>query len=88
MFAGCLNRHKNLAGYLNGLFDSTKLKARHDQLAQEMLRRGYKHDSPLPYFNDPQIGYVFSEKENLAELRKRCKDCRRIQNRIKQKEKK
>ena len=77
MFVGTILKSKSLNGYFqNGLLEVHSLKKRHLQLAQEMIVRGYKHKSKLPYFRSWQEGYV-SRKDNLIELSKRCVDCRR-----------
>ncbi len=65
-----------------GHIELTKYKERHDDLAAEMLSRGYQHRSPL---EAPDFSYLPKEhykakvdiKESLKELCKRCKDCRK-----------
>ena len=81
MFLGTLEKGKKLNGYLSkGLFDLRLLQSRHDELANEMLRRGYKHNSPLNVskllLSDSEkfYGHVNIE-ENLKELSNRCFDC-------------
>ncbi len=78
MFAGCLLRGKNISGYIrNSLVEVHSIKARHARLAEEMVKRGYQHASPLPEFKDYQAGSVDIEK-SLQELRERCPDCARL----------
>lgn len=53
---------------------------RHDEVAQEMEKRGMNHDSPLQYrdslgFHSDLIGVPF-QKVNRASLFSRCSDCR------------
>jgi len=75
MFAGCLIRNKNLSGYVNtGLVDLSMLKTRHDILAEELLRRGYNHNSQYPTIELPSLGYI-DIVANEAELRRRCRKC-------------
>lgn len=76
MFVGCINKGKNILGYIEkGLVDTSTLKARHNELANEMEARGFKHESPLPLFYYADIGYVDKDK-NMIELNKRCSKCK------------
>jgi hypothetical protein len=83
MFRGSLLKGTTLTGFLGrGLLDSRRLVSRHDQLAQEMLHRGYRHASPLP--EDFDINAVPGEVDvqvSMAEITSRCEDCRRLQTR-------
>jgi len=75
MFVGCINKGKCIDGYLNGLVEIHNIKKRHDQIAKEIERRGFKHNSPLPKYKKKKLGKV-SIKNNIKELRKRCKKCK------------
>lgn len=87
MLLGSLARGKNLRGFFEkGLLEPRSLSARHDELAAEMLVRGYVHRSPLDSLaleraladlsRDDRDRVVDREKaEN--ELRRRCEECRR-----------
>lgn len=78
MFVATLNQGKSVRGYLdNGLLEVHNLKKRHEELSEEMERRGMKHQSKLPFFKIIKLGKV-SPRKNLIELKKRCKNCRRI----------
>ena len=56
------------------------MKDRHEELAREMILRGYKHDSP---YEQPDLSYLSEEdregkvdrEESLKELERRCKEC-------------
>jgi hypothetical protein len=56
-------------------------KFRHDELADEMIRRGYRHESPC---QQPDFSYLSEEERfmlvdkgtSLKELLRRCPDCR------------
>ena len=51
MFFSNIKNKKNISGYLkNGLIETHNLKKRHNILSKELLRRGYKHKSPLAFF--------------------------------------
>ena len=81
MFVGTLNKGYHVGGYIRkGLLEIHNLKLRHSQLASEMERREYKHNSPLPNYLRVYSGQI-NKTKNLKELIKRCKKCR---NRIKQ----
>lgn len=76
MFVGTLNLRKNIQGYLdNQLIEIHNIRKRHDELVNEMKKRGMKHFSKLPKFKSFEAGYVDS-KLNLSELKRRCRDCR------------
>jgi hypothetical protein len=76
-FVGCIRKGTSLKGYIeNGLIEVHNLKKRHQQLAKEMIERGYNHKSPLPEFKDYECGRIDRE-ENINELRKRCSECQK-----------
>lgn len=58
-----------------GQVDTAKLQERHDELAEEMERRGMDHDSPLDYEDELELGEIDVDA-NRAELAERCADCR------------
>lgn len=80
-FVGCIKKGTSLAGYVEkGLVEVHNIIKRHNLLAEEMVRRGYRHLSPLQEFTCQEIGCVNVE-QNINELRRRCKNCReRIEN--------
>jgi hypothetical protein len=56
------------------------MQARHDELAQEMVNRGYNHMSPyiqpdLSYLPDGQRYAKVDIAISLQDLRKRCQKC-------------
>ena len=72
MMVGALLKHKTLTGfYAAGLIDTTQISPRHDAIVLEMLRRGYRHQSPLPAFVDPERGWLRTETPQG-----RCEACR------------
>lgn len=83
MFIGTVKRGVSVEGYIRDkLFDPPLLEYRHDQLADEMLDRGIKHTSPievlevlLQRYGSLPLGTV-DESANLAELVRRCPNCR------------
>ena len=56
-------------------------KNRHDLLAKEMDKRGYKHNSPLEqpdfsYLPEKQRSFVVDVEASIKELVRRCPNCR------------
>lgn len=84
MFLGTLKRNKKVDGYLNkNLFEPMALYWRHNQLALEMVERGYNHNSEM--FDVPDSVLNLSEdkrsvridrKAALEDLLDRCPECR------------
>ena len=77
MFVGAVKKGFGVEGYLrDGFFEPRTLQKRHDEIAQEMVRRGYSHKSPLP---DVDTSHLRDGKidinRNIEDLRSRCKDC-------------
>ena len=87
MFVGTINAGISVKGYLEGgLLEIHNLKRRHDVLAREMKKRGFRHVSPLlrlkKRYQAGRAGSV-SVKANMAELRRRCGFCSRRQDALK-----
>jgi hypothetical protein len=83
MFVAGIQRGLNLQGYLDKqLLEPHNIVRRHDELVRELQRRGYHHRSPLPEFVPPRVGRV-NRRVNLAELARRCKQCRHMQQKKK-----
>jgi hypothetical protein len=78
MFVGTIKRGKNIRGYLEkGLLEIHNLQNRHDQLAEEMQSRGYKHNSPIDFVYKMKAGKI-NTKQNAVELYHRCAECRKL----------
>lgn len=82
MFLGSLLKGKSIDGFINdGLVEVHTLDVRHEEIAQEMLRRGYNHKSPLPEGTADvlyEAGRV-DPKRSLEDLANRCEECRERQ---------
>lgn len=78
MFLGTISKGKSIQGYLDrGLVEVHNLAIRHDQLAQEMINRGYNHQSPFPAdYQGQKLGIVDRDK-SLTDLIRRCSDCKK-----------
>ena len=75
---GSLNKCKSVQGHIDrGQVEIHNIKKRHDQLVNEIERRGYKHLSPRPIFKIYKAGKI-NISENEKELIQRCKECRRL----------
>lgn len=63
--------------------EPSSMKLRHDNLAAEMLRRGYNHQSP---YEQPDISYLQNSERyvkvdleyNIKDLSDRCLDCGKL----------
>lgn len=76
MFAGTLKKGISTKGYTEtGLFDLSKIRQRHDQIAREMKKRGMNHQSEIDPIVDGLKGGYIDQKANLNELKRRCKQC-------------
>jgi len=75
MFAGHFRKGRALGGYAP-MCETDKIASRHDALATEMERRGYKHKSPLDFVPAKAQGKI-DRAASLAELIRRCPACAR-----------
>jgi len=76
-FRGTIKKGTSLKGYIEkGLVEVHNIKSRHDELANEMIKRGYNHKTPLEEFNCQKIGVVDSQK-NILDLIERCDECKK-----------
>jgi len=76
MFAGSIRLGKNIAGFIaKGFVETDKIKSRHDDLAVELKKRGFKHKSPMEAFDIVANGKV-DVQANLVSLSTRCVMCR------------
>lgn len=84
MLAGSLAMKRNLQGFLKrGLIEPSSLKTRHDELALEMERRGFRHSSPIVSLPDSSyLGEiherVVDSRKSREELISRCRKCRML----------
>lgn len=85
MFAGCINKGKNISGYIDkGLVEISKINGRHEELALEMKRRCYKHSSPCPKIDVIKaVEGMVDISKSRAELARRCPECKRLQKKYK-----
>lgn len=84
MFLGTLRKKISINGYIqNDLLEPLSLKSRHDELAEEAIRRGYNHTSPLDFsdevifehLTDIQISHKIDKDNSLLLLVTRCNQC-------------
>jgi hypothetical protein len=80
-----VKKHNMDTRIIRGQIQVNDMKIRHDELAQEMLSRGFKHQSP---YEMPDISYIPEElinrkvdiEKNIEDLKSRCEKCRDIIN--------
>ena len=76
MFMGCIVNGSSIDGYIrNGLVEVHNIRKRHDELAEEMIGRGYNHKSPMSWEANIKVGVV-DVTTNYIELLSRCSRCR------------
>ena len=78
MFIGAVDRGYSVKGYLEkGLLEVHSLYSRHEELAREMKRRNYRHNSEIDgkWKQVEELGSIDREK-NLKRLIDRCSRCR------------
>lgn len=76
MFAGTLRRGISLQGYFDhNCFEPKSLFTRHEALAGEMKKRGFRHTSPLEVLeqSDPRL---INRELAYKMLHDRCEKCR------------
>jgi len=77
-------KHHSISGRISPivLIEPNNMQQRHDELAQEMLRRGYNHQSP---YQQPDLSYLKDSERyakvdldyNIRDLMDRCPECRK-----------
>jgi len=78
LFVWNIDRQHSVEGYIaKGLLETHNLYARHAELAQELRRRGYHHNSELDVkWKLTEKAGSIDKKRNLLELIDRCAKCR------------
>ena len=76
-----VKKHKKDKYIENNCIEPSSMQKRHDELAEELLRRGYNHQSPfeapdISYLPEDQRNYKVDVKTSLKDLCERCPDCR------------
>lgn len=71
MFVGHLKRGRPVHNYI---VRTDAIESRHEELSVEMLRRGYKHNSPLVYKDTVGVNTV-DPIRSLRALCSRCNEC-------------
>ena len=76
MLAGSLVRGRSIDGFLaKGLLAPSAMQTRHAQLVAEMLRRGYRHASPLETAGLQLPAGKVDRRVSIADLMARCSLC-------------
>lgn len=66
-----------------GQIEPNSMEIRHNELALEMLRRGYIHKSPyfipdLSYLSNKQKYFKVNKIEAITDLYNRCEECKKL----------
>ena len=79
MFLGSIRKGISLKGYVaKNLLEIDSLKSRHDEIAVEMGRRGFGHESDLDIAEGETLGVpraIIDKAASRAELFRRCPRC-------------
>lgn len=84
MLASSFNLGHNLNKfYEKRLIEPLSLFERHDAIVEEIERRGWKHNSPMPRVdmsdvNEQHIRTTVDIQESYLELMRRCDDCQSL----------
>lgn len=77
MLLGSLAKGRSIAGHVaRGQLEPRNAIKRHDRLARELSRRGYDHKSPARADVALPINGSVDRSKSLADLTKRCAECR------------
>ena len=75
MATGSIQKGISMKGYVDGgLLELHNIFWRHEELAEELTRRGYNHHSPMVGRLNPVQGQV-NTADSLHELARRCPEC-------------
>lgn len=78
---GHLIKQRSITGWIqNNCLEISSIQAYHAIIVEEMKRRGYRHDTPLPSYNSSYLPldeqeYKINKKEALKDLLNRCNEC-------------
>jgi hypothetical protein len=78
MLVGNIKRGRSIEGFLSGLVDPSLVVQRHEEVVNEMVRRGMNHKSPLDCSGESTSSRAvppISGIANLKELARRCNQC-------------
>ena len=74
-----IKKHNMSKRILLGQIDPAAMQLRHEELAEELVRRGYNHNSP---YIQPDILYITEKSiidigNNIKDLCQRCEECKK-----------
>lgn len=74
MLAGAIRSGMDISGWVRlGFVDPSRVQEYHDEIAAEMVRRGYNHMSPLSCVLE--ITGCIDPEKNRIDLHSRCREC-------------
>ena len=78
MFVGTIKKGISINGYIKkGLVNPNKITQRHEELVDEMVKRGYNHYSPIEFDSSGLSTGMIAVGKNKKELIKRCHECKK-----------
>jgi hypothetical protein len=80
---GSINAGISIEGYYQkNIIQLNSIKYRHYQLVQEMKKRGYNHNSPLPAIektiNKKYYQNTVNRQQSFSDLISRCPECKKL----------
>jgi hypothetical protein len=86
---GSIKHRKSIWGFINkGLIDPIFIPLRHEMIAEEMIRRGYNHKSPITLeeleildqseYMKRRKTYEIPILDSVKELTTRCEECKKL----------
>ena len=92
MFVGHMKAKRKITGFLkNNCLEPKILKEQHDIIKNELIRRNYKHRTPmtcedvniaLKYLTYCELEHKIDKDRSLSTLINRCEECRKRYNEI------
>lgn len=79
MIVGSLIKGRSIQGFIDNNCIDYAIYSRHANLAEEIIRRGYKHNSPLLWlenFGEKMNFAKVNQKQSLKDLLARCPECK------------
>lgn len=65
-----------------GFLEPSSFKSRHDELVNEMIRRGYDHFTPLSVNRFSNLPGKVDVDKSMKDLLDRCKECDRMVKKV------
>lgn len=78
-----VKKHSIKNRIIKGQIEPSSMEKRHDELAKEMIRRGYNHKSPykmpdISHLNEFEKTFKVDKNKSIKDLHNRCKKCKKL----------